>query len=357
MQTYEFITKFPEVKLNEPLGKYVQNKVGGPAELLYIAKDRPTLERLVMEAKTESIPVTVLGWASNTLISDKGIKGLVVLNRSNNIVIHDKEEGDKHIELEEREEETLARLDQLDKEIYGDFAKLDYDESNLPISKVYMDSGVSLPLAIYKTIQADLTGLQWYSGIPGTIGGAIYNNIHGGTHYISEVLESIDVIDRETLKIKTLSTEEIKPDYDYTNLQENKYFILGATFNLYHGDSEKALKVMHEWRRQKKIQPQISTGCMWKNISNEDKTRLNIPSTSMGYIVDKLLDLKGKVLGEAKISDKHAAFIENTGHAKASDILKLMKEVYNSAKVKLGIEAKPEIFFAGFDDDEIKEFK
>ena len=350
------IKNFKGIKKDQSLARYTTLKVGGKADLLYIAKDKKKLEEIIRLATQSEIPITILGWGSNVLISDRGIRGLVIINRINKIKILDDEEGGKDIELIEKEEETLARLDQIQSEIYGNFTDLDYNESHLPTSLVYVESGASLPLTIYKTIKADLTGLQWFAGIPGTIGGAIYNNIHGGTHFFEEIIDSVEILDRKSLKTKILTKDKLQAGYDQTIFHKTKDFILSAKLRLYHGDSEKAMYVFKEWKKRKSFQPQNSPGCVWQNLSQKEKEQLNLPTSSVGYIIDKILNLKGTSRNGALISPKHAAFIENTGSAKASDILYLMKLIYNQAKKRLGISLKPEIFLLGFKKEEIKEF-
>ncbi len=357
MNTQQFLEIFPTAKPNEPLSKHTTIKVGGPADIYFEAKSKDEFVSAIKFAHKNNIPITILGWGSNVIISDKGIRGLVVVNRSSEISILDKEEAKfDPIETTEVTEETLARLDQLQPEIYGKFDDLDYDETNLPTSTIYMDAGVSLPLAILKTIKADLTGMQWFAGIPGTIGGAIYNNIHGGTHFFFEIVESVEVLDKKTFETRTMNLKDLEGGYDKSIFHETNDYILSANLKLYNGDSEKALKVMQEWRRRKKIQPQISAGCTWQNLSEEQKAKLNLPSSSIGYLIEHVLKLKGEKKGNATISDKHAAFIENLGGATAEDILFLMKKIYHKAEDELGIELKPEIFLLGFEKEEIKEF-
>lgn len=345
------------IQQNTLLSKYTQLKIGGPAEYFFIAKSKNELIEAIEWGRSKEIEVTIIGWGSNILVSDKGIKGLTIINKSSEIKILDDINPSSSVRIVEGEESDIARLDQIESSKYGDFSDLDYDESNLPSTKVYMDSGVSLPLAIYKTIKAGLTGLQWFAGIPGTIGGSVYNNIHGGTHFLFEFISEVEVLDKQTLETKILKVADLEGGYDKSIFHQTNDYIISATFNLFHGDSEKAMNVMQEWRMRKKIQPQISAGCMWKNISKEQMEKLNLPTSSVGYIVDKILNLKGEKQGGAIISDAHAAFIENTNNAKASDVLYLMKKIHNEAKEKLSLNLSPEIFLLGFDNEEIKEFK
>jgi len=129
-------------------------------------------------------------------------------------------------------------------------------------------------------------------------------------------------------------------------------------FRLHLGDSQKALKAAIAWAQEKSTkQPYNSAGCCFKNISISDQTRLDLISNSWGYINDKIFALKGKQIGGAKISELHAAFIENSGNATAEDILSLLEMVYDKATKKFDTcTPKTEIFFLGFPLERIKKF-
>jgi UDP-N-acetylmuramate dehydrogenase len=339
-----------KVKVNELLAPYTTLKVGGPADLFYTADSSGELTEVVKLAKEYEVPVTVIGWASNVLISDKGIRGLVIKYRSNNIEIIGEVDKEKQDELK-----TKARLVQADKRTYYDFSEIDFDESSYPIVQVKADAGVAIQFAINTLINKGITGLQWFSGIPGTIGGAIYNNIHGGAHFMEEFVDSVEILD-EDMQIRTLPKSELNFDYDYSRFHKTKEIILSAILDLRKGDIERARNASIEWARRKKLQPAKSAGCNWQNIDEETQKKLNLESNSWGYIIDKVLGLKGKRVGGAQISEHHAAFMENIGDAKAADVLELMKLVHNTSKEKLDITPKPEIFLLGFDPEEIKEF-
>ena len=348
------LKKIKNIKQNILLSSYTTLNIGGSAEYLYIAKTKEALINAIKLAHSKNIPITILGWGSNVLISDKGIKGLVIINKSNKIVIYDDEEGIKPIEVIEHEEEILARLDQLQPEIYSDFPSLDYDETNLPTSIVTMDSGVNLPLAIIKTIKADLTGMQWFAGIPGTIGGAVFNNIHGGTHFFSEILEEVEVLDKKSLTLKVISKKQLEVDYDKSIFQKSGDYILSVKLKLYHGDSEKAFETMNQWRKDKSYQPQNSPGSIWQNLTETEKKKLKLKAGGMGYIIDKILKLKGFEVKDAQISNKHAGFIVNNGKAKAEDVLKIIRKVNLTMDKRFGFHPKLEIFLLGFSKTEIK---
>ncbi|MBD3280500.1 hypothetical protein GF389_03175 [Candidatus Dojkabacteria bacterium] len=337
-----------EFKENEPLAPYTTFKIGGPAEIFCELKNSDQLKVAIKLAVELEIPYTILGWGSNVLINDKGIRGLVVKNSAGNIKILD--ENKAKSELIRDIQKPEPRLDEIQTDVLYTFDDLDYDESNAPIVKVNIESGAPLPSTIMNLIRNGITGLQWFGGIPGTIGGGVYNNIHGGTHYLSEYIDRVEVLDTKSLKTRWLSNEECKFDYDYSIFHGKNDLILSADFNLRKGDAEKAKQVYIEWTRRKKKQPQKSAGCVWQNISNQKKEELGLESTSWGYIIDRVLNLKGKQIGGAKISEAHAAFIENVGGARAKDVLDLMDLIKTKSKEKIGIEPVSEIVLLGNTD-------
>jgi UDP-N-acetylmuramate dehydrogenase len=218
-----------------------------------------------------------------------------------------------------------------------------------------MDSGVDLPFAINYLIGKDITGLQWYAGIPGTIGGAIFNNIHGGTHFMSEILDKVKILDTN-LEIIELSVKDLGMDYDKSRFHNSGEIILQGTFCLFKGDVEKAKFTATEWASRKKLQPRNSPGCAFANITQEQKESNKFPTTSVGYIVEHEIGLSGHKVGDAAISKDHHNFIVNEGSATAGDFLAILKEIHKRTKEKFGIELVPEIMLLGFDPEEIKEF-
>lgn len=337
-------------KINEPLSKYTTWRIGGPADLFFRADTVEQLTSAVNEARRLEIPYTVLGWGSNVLISDKGIRGLVIRNASKEIEIKGNRISDNSTQ-----KEIEARLTAVDKDKYYDFEDLDYDESNYPIVELTVASGVYLPYLINTTIEKGITGLQWFAGIPGTIGGAIYNNIHGGTRFFSEIVKSATILNENGEK-QTLLKSQLDFDYDYSVFHKTKDVILEANLVLRKGDKERARKTSIAWATRKRLQPANSAGCCFQNIDKSTQLNLKLESSSWGFIIDKVLGLKGKQVGNAKISEKHAAFIETQPGASSSDILELYELIYSTSKSKLGITPKTEIFFMGFNNEEIDKF-
>ncbi|MBN1915510.1 FAD-binding protein [Candidatus Dojkabacteria bacterium] len=356
-----------KAKIDEPLAPYTTLKVGGSADIFYTADSTEDLIKTVKLAKEYNIPVTLLGWGSNVLISDRGIRGIVIkvksdgikiLNVSNKENVNNSNESDRvkfKNETDANKSRTKPRLVQVEKEKYYDFSAVDYDESDSPVVQVEIDAGVPIQLAINTLINKGITGLQWFSGIPGTIGGAIVNNIHGGAHFLEEYIDSVKILN-EKLEEKTLEKERMRFDYDYSRFHKTKEIVLSAIFNLHEGDAQKAKATSIDWAKRKRLQPARSAGCVWKNIDNKTQEKFGFESNGFGYIIDKKLGLKGKRRGGAKISDAHAAFIETNDSATAEDVLELMKLIYKKSKEKFGIKAEPEIFLLGFKKEEINEF-
>jgi len=339
-----------------PLVTLTTFKIGGPADILLDIKQKDQLITVLKAAKEFLVPVTILGWGSNILISDSGIRGVVIRLKTNGIRTLSANKRPETFALQEEMESAQkeARLIQAEPDTYYSFADLDYDETDKPQIQVEIDSGVSLQYAINYLIDKGITGLQWFSGIPGTIGGAIYNNIHGGKHFLFEYLAAVEVVDL-TGKNYQINAAEIESGYDYSRFHTSQEIILSGTFNLYLGDKGRAKATSIEWARRKKLQPRNSAGCTFQNLTVEQSKALNFKSNGFGYVIDKILKLKGKQIGGAKISEKHAAFIENSGNANAKDVLQLIRLINKASLEKIGIKPKLEIFLLGFSPKEIKD--
>jgi len=341
----------PKIEENTLLSKYTTWQIGGKADILVEVGSAKELLTTIQTAVEQSIPYTVLGGGSNVLISDDGIRGVVIINKSNKITIIGGEE-EIHI-INDKVEET--RHKEIDTEKFYTFQDLDFAESGKE-TIIELDSGTGLAFAIRQTLREGLSGLQWFSGIPGTVGGALFNNIHGGTHHFSEYFDSAVIYDPETNKTKTVQKEFFEFGYDDSVLRNNKgIIVLTIRLKLYKGDNkqnEHAKWTAKEWAKRKKSQPQMTCGCVFKNISEKDKQRCKLPTASAGYIIDKELGLVGKQIGNAIVSDKHANFIENIDKkATANNVMKLIELIQTKTREKLGIELETEISFLGFDEE------
>ena len=326
------------------LAPYTTVKIGGPAELLIETKSSAELATVVKYVRSAKIPLTILGWGANTLISDTGIRGVTIINKSSSLsVLPDTISDNTDFS------QITHRWHQLDGESHDFF---DYYSGNETRVLVECESGTPLPFAINQSLQLQITGLEWFSRIPATIGGAIYNNVHGGTHFISDQIYSVLILDEQG-KEQTLHQSDMEFDYDYSRFHHTKEIILAAKILLFKGNVEKAKAAAINWAKKKHHQPQKSLGCVFQNISQTDQQRLELPTTSIGYLIDKVLHLSGYTIGDAQVSKSHAAFIENIGNASAKDYLQVIEHVQSTVKQACNINLKPEIFFRGFSQNDL----
>lgn len=336
-----------KVKPECPLAPYTTVKIGGPAELLIETKSSQELKVVASYAQQEKLALTVLGWGANTLIADAGIRGITVVNKSS--LFHP---------ISKTPEQTFGqsitpRWNSLNSERKEFF---DYYTGTEKQVLVELDSGTPLPYAINFSLSQGLTGLEWFSRIPATIGGAIYNNIHGGAHFISDQLHSVTILN-ESGEIQTLFPSDLELAYDYSRFHHTQEIILSAELVLFRGNVERARIAAATWAQQKKHQPQNSLGCVFQNLTTLEQARLDLPTTSIGYFIEKKLKLAGFTIGGARVSTNHAAFIENTGGATALDYLKVISQIQTQAKNDFQVMMKPEIFFRGFSDQELELIK
>ena len=307
------------------LAKHTYFKLGGPADYFVEAKTKEELVEAVRYAIDQKIPYLVLGGGSNVLIGDLGFRGLVIKNRTSSVKI--KGFAGKIIKGQ-----ILPAGRQVD----------------LKEAIVEADSGVTANYLIRYTLDEGLAGLEDMLGLPGTVGGAVYNNSHHLDKLWGDHIVEVEVLDLEG-KIKKYTQKECQFDYDYSVFHKTKETILSASFQLKRGDKAKLWEVATEAvKRRSSTQPLglPSSGCMFKNISLADRMRLGVPTASAGYLIDKA-GLKGLSVGGAKVSDVHANFIINDGTAKASHVNELVALVRSKVKEKFGVDLIEEVILIG----------
>lgn len=316
--------------------------IGGKADIFYVTENSGDLIKAVRLSRSFNVPVTVVGGGSNILVSDNGVRGLVVKNKSDKITIH--KEGKIHAIFREVVGARWIGVKKSKKE--SDFNNINYEEKEKPDVEVVLDSGVNLQWVMIKLFDLGVTGLQWYSRIPGTIGGAVYNNIHGGTHVFSEIVKKVVVMNKDN-EVKTILGKELKLGYDKSRFHDSGEIILEVTLDLKMGDAKKAQKAANEWRDKKSNQPMNSAGCVFKNLGDEERKILGYPTSSVGYIVENILNMKEYAVGGASISSDHHNFIVNNGGATAKDYLAVREEIARRARECVGIELEDEIIRIG----------
>jgi len=306
------------VKIDEPMSKHTTFKIGGPAEFYLEVEKIDDLALAVNTARKLKIPFFMLGGGSNIIVSDNGIKGLVIKNNC-------------------RRFEVMSMVGKVKNR------KIDVDSA-----LVFAQSGVIMNQLVRYTIDEGLGGLEYQLGLPGTVGGAIYmnSNFPKKKSYVGEVVYKVKLL-TEDGSIKEVDNSYFNFSYDKSILQETNEIILSVIFKL------KPVDKKNLWTRGTEVlnyrnetQPKgISAGCTFRNISMLDAINIPTPDriTSAGYLIDKA-GLKGKRIGDAVVSDKHANFILNMGNAKAKDVASLLDlvkhEVFKKFGVKLVIEVK-----------------
>lgn len=336
----EFFSKLqsvcPHLIQNEPLASHTAIGIGGNASYFLKTDKKEDIFTAHKFADNFDIKTLIIGAGTNILISDADFPGLVIVPQ-----LFDFEILDHSYELE-APKSTYARHQSLENSSYNTNLANSF---NINDSKILVKVGSSFRLnaLINKLNQTGITGLEWFYGIPGTVGGAVYMNIHGGNYFFADFIQSVELLSKSG-DIKNLTHKDLNLKYDYSIFHESKEFILSANLVLYHGDLEKAKDIISQWGAKKILsQPQQSCGCIWQNLDQNTQSKFNLPTPSIGYIIDKVLNLKGIRKGDAIISKKHAAFIENLGNASFTDVIYLINLVEEKFQEKYHFPLKKEI--------------
>jgi UDP-N-acetylmuramate dehydrogenase len=294
-----------QLRHNVPLRPYTTFKIGGPADLLYEADSADALADAIVTARRAEVPFFVLGLGANVLIADKGVRGLVIRN----VASHHQ---------------------------FGDDGRL------------WVESGAVMSKIIPEAVRLGWSGFEHYVGIPSTVGGAIWQNLHflssaperERTMFIAEVFESAELLTEESTR-QTVDKDYMQFGYDDTILHHRNDFVLAATFQLERKDPDIMHRIMQEnlsWRgaRHPWLDWHPSAGSIFKKIEG----------VGAGRLVDQC-GLKGFHVGDAQISHIHANIMVNLGNATSADVIALIRHAQDAVKEKFGYELEPEINFVG----------
>jgi UDP-N-acetylenolpyruvoylglucosamine reductase len=314
--------RFPgRIRLNELLAGYTTFKIGGPADLFFEAVSRQDLVDIVLLARKHSIPIFVLGGGTNILIRDKGIRGLVVKNSTRHIV-------------------TRAAQGSIQK---GLISRRVFVEA---------ESGAIFNTLVRYTIDEGLSGLEMHLGLPGTVGGAMYMNSKWTRPqaFVGDVVYQAEILTQRG-EVKVTPQRYFHFGYDSSTIQKTKDIVLTVTFNLLKTNDDRLWNVANEsirYRRATQPQGVSSAGCTFKNVPQSTVTSLGLPkdATSAGYLIDHA-GMKGKIIGDAEVSQVHANFIVNKGHARASDVIELIGTTKEKVKKQFGVTLEEEIILVG----------
>ncbi|WP_338232546.1 UDP-N-acetylmuramate dehydrogenase [Companilactobacillus muriivasis] len=293
------VEKLPniEFKLNEPLSKYTFTKTGGPADVLAFPKTRDELVEIVDTARVNKVAITVIGNASNLIIKDGGIRGIVI--------------------------------------ILPNFHEIKVSETS-----VTAEAGATIINTTIAAQKAGLTGIEFAAGIPGSVGGAVFMNAGAYGGEITDVFESAEVLMPDG-RITTLTHEDMQFGYRHSIVQENGGIVISATFALKRGNKDAIQEEMdrlNELRRSKQPLEYPSCGSVFKRPKGHFTGPLIIKA-----------GLQGKIVGGAQDSMKHAGFIVNIKHATATDYLNLIHLIQKTVKEKFDVELKTEVRIIGED--------
>ena len=287
------VLKKENVRLEEPMAKHTTFQIGGPAQIFVQPETVEEIQNIVKLCNMQEVPFFLIGNGSNLLVSDKGMEGVVI-------------------------------------QLYRNFSSCRTEE-NLVIAQ----AGAMLGAIGNVAKNAGLTGFEFASGIPGTLGGAVMMNAGAYGGEMKDIIKTVQLMDQEG-SIFEKNCMEMEFGYRHSIVEEKKYIVLGAVLQLTEGDRETIsarMKELSEARREKQPLEFPSAGSTFKRPD--------------GYFAGKLImdaGLRGYRVGGAQISEKHCGFVVNCGGATAEDVLHLIqdvqKKVYESFQVKLEPEVK-----------------
>lgn len=290
------------VLTNEPLSKHTTFRIGGPADLFYKAKTEEDLITAIKIARKTQTPYFVLGEGSKLLIGDKGFRGIIIKAQS--------------------------------LKFPGLTGKIQIDNTKI---KVVVGSGVKVSLFLKELAKASVSGLEFMTGIPGTIGGAVRGNAGAWQQQIGDKVNRVKILDRQN-EPEWIDQKDCAFSYrDSRFKQNNDEIILQAELVLEMKDKSGIKERMDEITEKRKLQPKgCSAGCVFVN-----------PKPQVAGALIEQCGLKGFQVGGARISNDHANFIINTGEAKASDVVALINLTKKKVKEKFGVNLKEEIVRIG----------
>ena len=297
---YELLTneiKQGIVKIDEQMKKHTNFKIGGNADVFVIAKNIEEIKYVIKFSKENNIPLTILGNGSNVLVSDKGIRGIVL------------QVGTKEIKIEKQKNALIE-----------------------------VEAGVMLGALAQVLLKQSIAGFEFAAGIPGSIGGAIRMNAGAYGGEMKDIVRNVTVLN-EKGEISVLTNEECEFSYRHSRFTNSKEIVIKATLELPFGNENEIKAKMNEYAQSRK-----------------EKQPLNLPSAGStfkrgtDFITAKLIDecgLKGYTSGDAQVSTLHAGFVVNLGNATAQDVLNVVSHVKQVVLEKTGKQIELEVELLG----------
>ena len=288
-----------KIQRNVLLKNHTTFRIGGPASYFIEAQNKQEIIKALKWAKQNNSPFFILGGGSNLLVSDKGYKGVVIKIRNQKVAA--KKENKKH--------------------------------------KIIADAGLSLSKLVSLTQQKGLIGFEWAVGIPGTVGGAVRGNAGAFDGEIKDNVKSVEVFNVDKLKIIKLKNKQCKFSYRESVFKKNpRLVVLSCELLFKKGEKKKIKEKIQQYLnyRQQRHPKEPSAGSVFKNVR-----------TKPAAIFIDQAGLPGKRVGKARVSEKHANFIINSGGAKATEVIDLIKLIKKSVKKKFKTSLQEETQFLG----------
>lgn len=287
-----------KIIFDEPMKKHTSFKIGGTADYFFKATTLEELQNIIKFAKIKELPITIIGNGSNLLVTDKGIRGLVI-----KIDI-------KKLKIEKKDEFAVIEV----------------------------GAGNKLMALATKMKDEELSGLEGLSGIPGSVGGAVVMNAGAYGKEMKDVVLSTTCMDKNG-KLYTFSNEEQEFSYRNSIFQKKDYIIIETKLKLEYGKKDEIQKRMEEYFKSRKEKQPIEYPSAGSSFKRQE-----------GIITAKLIDdvgLKGYKIGGAQVSEKHAGFIVNYNNATATDVINLINYIKEKVYSKYGIKIEEEIKIIG----------
>ncbi len=280
-----------QLHFNEPMSRHTTFRVGGPAKLL-VTPRLSQIAEVILLCQREAVPYTIIGNGSNLLVSDKGLDGVVI--------------------------------------------ELGRPMSSVTIKgcRITAEAGAMLAKVSNMAAEAGLTGMEFASGIPGTIGGAVVMNAGAYGGEMSQVIDRVTVLTQDG-EIKELTLAELELSYRHSCITALNYIVLSAVMILHEGNMQEISDMMQELREQR-----------------IEKQPLEYPSAGStfkrpeGFFAGKLImdaGLRGFSVGDAQVSEKHCGFVVNRGTASAADVVNLMNHIQQEVERRFGVVLEPEV--------------
>lgn len=296
---YEFLSAYvpaEDILPEEPMCRHTTFRVGGAAQCLVRISSVEQLKKIIPYLQQVEVPFFILGNGSNLLVGDKGFCGVI-------------------LQISDRMSEITVEDD-----------------------RIRVQAGALLSQVARAAMEHGLTGLEFASGIPGTIGGGVVMNAGAYGGEMKQVVECVTVLDGQG-EVLELLAEDMEFGYRTSVIKNRPFIVLEVCLKLCKGDKKEIVSKMEElaWRRREKQPLEFaSAGSTFKRPE--------------GYFAGKLImdaGLRGYSIGGARVSEKHCGFVVNTGRATAADVAEVIQEVRDRVKDKFGVTLEPEVIFLG----------